>query len=108
MRMPAYFAASVGLAIAHAPQPVVGFVEAPEPLHEQAARAITEHAADDFAARWPSRAPQAFSYNGSTYFVLPCAEPGSDDSAHARIRSALELDRRLRVRILGAPADPGR
>jgi hypothetical protein len=105
MRMPAYFAASVGLAIAHAPQPVVRFVESPEPLPVEAARAISDGAVESFAARWPSRAPQAFSFNGATFFVLPCDAPGAIPTPP---RFAMELERLLRVSPESAPVDPGR
>jgi hypothetical protein len=108
MRMPAYFAASVGLAIAHAPQPVVRFVESPEPLSVEAAWAISDGAVESFAARWPSRAPQAFSFNGATFFVLLCDTPGAIPTPPAPPRFAMELERLLRVSPESAPVDPGR
>lgn len=116
MRMPAFVAVSMGIAIAHAPEtPVVTPGIGPVVnLHIEALRSIARGGASGFAAEWPSRAPQAFEYNGRTYHVLPCETGGRGgdveriDEPHPAHRVLPpELLRRERVSPHFAPGGPG-
>lgn len=121
MRMPAFVAVSMGIAIAQAPQspqspktPPVRIVGPATNLHIEALRSIMRGATAEFGGAWPSRAPQAFEYNGETYHYLPC-DAGASANAVAPRRDlspshrivAPELLRLRRVSPHSAPGGPG-
>jgi hypothetical protein len=113
MRMPAFVALSMGIVITQAPEAPPVQVVTPNVgpvmnLHIEALRSIIDGATRDFEAEWPSRAPQAFEYNGATYHYLPCdtgVSAGALAPSH-RI-NAPELLRRPRVSPHSAPDGPG-